>query len=163
AQRWLRQRLVCWSGLWSGANEASEASAAARIEGWGGGAGRVAPYPTPGGVYFIIFATRDADAPPAIDMQLSLFTDAGQGVLKRAEANAAEVLRLDGLLKQRDASLDRQTEHVHHLEKLVAERERIVEERDRQLAVLGQARDERDRVIADRDRQLAELRSGRER
>ena len=50
--------------------------------------------------------------------------------LKRAEADAGEVLRLDRLLAERDTALAQQTAHVRHLETLVAERERLVVERD---------------------------------
>jgi SAM-dependent methyltransferase len=164
AQRWLRQRLICWSGIWRETEgEASALNGPTMAEAWVGDTAKIAPYPTPEAMYFLVVAARSADALPSVDVQLSLFTDTGESVLNRAEANAAEVLRLDGLLKQRDASLDRQTEHVHHLEKLVAERERIVEERDRQLAEGNNAREARERTLAERDRQLAELQAGRER
>ena len=164
AQRWLRQRLICWSGIWTETEgEARTLNGPTMAEAWVGDTAQIAPYPTPEAMYFIVVAARSVDALPAIDVQLSLFTDGGESVLNRAEANAAEVLRLDGLLKERDASLDRQTEHVHHLEKLVAERERIVEERDRQLVEVNDAREARERVIAERDHQLADLQAGRER
>jgi len=164
AQRWLRQRLTCWSGIWTETEgEASAPNGPTMAEAWIGDTAQIAQYPTPEAMYFIVVAARSADALPAMGVQLSLFTDAGESVLNRAEANAAEVLRLDGLLKERDASLDRQTEHVHHLEKLVAERERIVEERDRQLVEVNNAREARERVIAERDHQLADLQAGRER
>jgi len=162
AQRWLRQRLICWSGIWS-ETTTSESSGTTRAETWIGETAQIAPYATPEAMYFIVVAARNANSLPAIDVQLSLFTDADESVLNRAEVNAAEVLRLDGLLKDRDSSLDRQTEHVHHLEKLVAERERIVEERDRQLAALAKVREDREHVIADRERQLADVEAKRER
>jgi SAM-dependent methyltransferase len=159
AQHWLRQRLICWSGIWP----ESELSGTTRTEAWLGDTKEIAPYPTPEAMYFIVVAARNVDCLPAIEVQLSLFTDAEESVLNRAEANAAEVVRLDGLLKERDTSLDRQMEHVHHLEKLVAERERIVEERDRQLAEINKAHEQRDRIIGERDSELAELRAKHER
>jgi uncharacterized protein (DUF3084 family) len=75
-------------------------------------------------------------------------------------------LRLDALLREHNAALDRQTGHIHHLEALVSERERIIGDRDRRLEELNAAREDRDRQLAeraqtfaaleDRDRQLAE-------
>ena len=46
------------------------------------------------------------------------------GARRGSTRRRGEVLRLDGLLRERDAALDRQTAHVRHLEELVAERER---------------------------------------
>ena len=54
-------------------------------------------------------------------------------------ANAREVLRLDALLKERDAAIGKQTAHIHHLESLVAERERIIGDMDRRLLELNAA------------------------
>lgn len=162
AQRWLRQRLICWSGIWSEA-AGGDSSGTSRAEAWVGDTSQIAPYPTPEAMYFIVVAARNADSLPAVDVQLSLFTDAEESVLNRAEATAAEVLRLDGLLKDRDASLDRQMEHVHHLEGLVAERERIIGERDRELVEVNKAREYRERIIAERDGQLVEVQAVRER
>ena len=69
----------------------------------------------------------------------------------------SEVLRQDALLKDRDAALDRQTAHVHHLEALIAERERDHRRAsDGQLAALDAARQQREQLIALRDRELAE-------
>jgi hypothetical protein len=67
------------------------------------------------------------------------------------------VLRLDTLLRERDAALDRQTAHVHHLEQLVAERERIIVERDRALA---SAAAERDAIVARHQHAADEARAG---
>ena len=50
------------------------------------------------------------------------------------------MLRLDGLLKERDAALDRQTAHIHHLEALVGAR-------DAQLAAASAKRDAQEREL----------------
>ena len=77
-------------------------------------------------------ARSEADLPlhgPA----LSLLCDRGDREWQRIENQAREVLRLDALLHDRDAALDRQTAHIHHLEALVAERDRVVAARDAEL------------------------------
>ena len=184
AQRWYHQRLAFWSGIWveegkeegalrragHGADPDIEgANEAALAETWVGDAERVAPYSSPEGMYFIVVAARNAAALPAAGPGISLFTDAGDSELKRAEANAREVLRLDHLLKENDAALTRQAGHVEHLEALVAERERLVVERD--AAVTRHAAHvqhleglvaERERIVVERDRQLAEANAARE-
>src|ERR1700681_2117770 len=148
AQRWFHQNVVPWSAIWS--EETGEG-----VEAWLGNAGRVSPYVPPEGMYFIVVAARTAAALPATAVQGSLFTDAEETEQKRAHANASEVLRQDALLKDRDAALDRQTAHIHHLEALIAERERIVADKDGQLAALDAARQQREELIALRDRELA--------
>jgi DNA repair exonuclease SbcCD ATPase subunit len=59
------------------------------------------------------------------------------------------------LLKERDAALDRQTPHIHHLEALVAERDRGLEARDRELQASRQALDT---VTAQRAAEAADAR-----
>jgi hypothetical protein len=206
AQRWYHQRLAFWSGIWA-EEQANERDAAAVGDGdhpakrgvnatvpaetWVGDAAHVGPYPAPEGMYFIVVAARSADHLPGEGAAISLFTDAGDSELKRAQENAREVLRLDSLLKNNDAALTRQsghvehleklvaererlvaereaavtrhTAHIHHLEKLVLERERIIVERDGQLAELNAARDERDRNIAALEKQMISLEVGRTR
>jgi SAM-dependent methyltransferase len=161
AQRWFSQRLACWSGLWKEGDKAN--GEPLRAEVLLGDAAGVAPCGAPEAMYFVVVAARQESALPQLDTELSLFTDASESVLKRAESDASEVLRLDRLLRERDISLAKESEHVKHLEALVAERERIVEERDRQLAEVNRAREERERVIAERNRQLAEVNAARER
>jgi SAM-dependent methyltransferase len=178
AQRWYHQRLAFWSGIWAkrgeeqGAMRRAEdgldpgtegANEATLAETWVGDAEGVAPYSAPEGMYFIVVAARNAVALPAAGAGISLFTDAGDSELKRAEANAREALRLDALLKENDAALVRQAGHVEHLEALVAERERIVVERDRQLADAKTARDERDTSIAALEKRLISFESERTR
>jgi len=153
AQRWFSQRLAYWSGLWKEGEMQNGESL--RAEALLGDAAGVAPCSAPEAMYFVVVAARQEGALPQFDIELSLFTDAGESVLKRAEADAGEVLRLDRLLLERDTSLAKQSEHIRHLERLVAERERIVVERDRQLAELNGAREERERMIAECNSDLA--------
>jgi ubiquinone/menaquinone biosynthesis C-methylase UbiE len=149
AQRWFHQHVAPWSAIWS--EDTGE-----DVEAWLGDAGRVSPYVPPEGMYFIVVAARTSAALPAAAVRGSLFTDAEETEQKRAQANASEVLRQDALLKDRDAALDRQTAHVHHLEALIAERERVIADKDGQLAALDAARQQREQLIALRDRELAE-------
>jgi ubiquinone/menaquinone biosynthesis C-methylase UbiE len=149
AQRWFHQHVAPWSAIWS--EDTGE-----DVEAWLGDAGRVSPYVPPEGMYFIVVAARTSAALPAAAVRGSLFTDAEETEQKRAQANASEVLRQDALLKDRDAALDRQTAHVHHLEALIAERERVIADKDGQLAALEAARQQREQLIALRDRELAE-------
>src|SRR5262249_25204550 len=128
AQRWHHQRLGYWSGIF--AEREAESGVVDAAEAWVGDGKAVAPYPTPEGMYFIVLSARDAQALPAEPTSLSLFTDADDSELKRAQAAFHEVLRLDGLVGQNEAAFAQHDEHIRHLEKLVAERERLVEERD---------------------------------
>jgi len=165
AQRWHHQRLGYWSGIWA---EREGSARVERAEAWVGDGQTAAPYPTPEGMYFVVLAARDASAlPDAADV--SLFTDAEDSELKRAEANAREVLRLDGLLGEHDAAFTQHGEHIRHLERLVLERERLVEERDaavQRLTAHVQHLEglvvERDLGLAERDRALSEAQVQRE-
>ncbi len=167
AQRWHHQRLGYWSGIW--AEREAQPSVAGTVEAWVGDGQGVAPYRTPEGMYFIVLAARAREALPAETTNVSLFTDADDSELKRAEANAREVLRLDGLLGENEAAFARHGEHIRHLETLVIERERLIEERDAavqrhaaHVQHLEKVVVERDRAISERDRSLAEVRMARE-
>jgi len=86
---------------------------------------------------------------PSAMVGVSLLADAEDSEGQRAAANAAEVLRLDALLTQANAALDRQSAHVLHLESLVAERDRAMAALTKQAAqALAEARAERDQVRA---------------
>jgi SAM-dependent methyltransferase len=168
AQRWYHQRLAYWSGIWPEGN--AESAVAAAMEAWIGDGQGVAPYPVPEGMYFIVLAARGAGSLPAEEARVSLFTDADESEVKRAEANAREVMRLDGLLKQKTEAEEQYAGHIRHLETLVAERERLVVERDaaveRHAAHVHHLETlvvERERVIAERDRALAEANAARAR
>jgi ubiquinone/menaquinone biosynthesis C-methylase UbiE len=167
AQRWHHQRLGYWSGIW--AERETPSSAMASVEAFIGEAKGVAPYPAPEGMYFILLAARAPDALPAETPDVSLFTDAEESELKRAEANAREVLRLDGLLGEHNAAFAQHGEHIRHLEKLVVERERLLQEREAavqrhaaHVSHLEKLVAERDAVIGERDRALVEMQTVRD-
>jgi len=167
---WHAQRVWLGSTVWR------EAGGADDVEAFVGDASRVARASVPPAMYFVVVAARRASALPAPGPALSLFSDAGETELGRAAAAAAEAIRLDALLKdrerivtERDAQLARANAHVTHLEgllaardPLIAERERVVAERDRDLrlvneraARLEQLAAERERLVAERDELLA--------
>ena len=133
AQRWHHQGVSSWSGIWA------EGSGTG-VEAWLGDADRVEPYAPPEGMYFIVVAARSESALPESAARGSLFTDADQTEQKRNEANAREVLRLDALLKEWDATVGKQAAHIHHLESLVADTDRRLFElnavREKQVAQL---------------------------
>jgi hypothetical protein len=148
AQSWYHQRVTPWSAIWS-ENPVDGAEA------WLGDASGITSYKAPEGMYFVVVAGRSANAVLPIAPG-SLFTDADDTEQKRSEWNAREVLRLDALLREHDAVLDRQTAHIQHLEAMVAERERIIGDMDRRLQELNAARD---RQLAERDGTIATLES----
>ena len=142
---WHAQRVWLGSTLWregGGGDAETLVGDASRVD--------VAGVPEP--MYFLVVAARRAAALPARAPALSLFSDAGESELRRAAAAHAEVIRLDALLKEReavvverDAQLARANGHVKHLEgllaardPLLAERERIVQERDAQLGEVNE-------------------------
>src|SRR5262249_5885251 len=119
----------------------------------------VLPAAVPDGLYHIVLAASSASALHEPHPQLSLFTDRGETELKRVEAQVREILRLDGLLAERDVTADRQTAHIRHLEELVAYRERIVEERDAQLVEVNAARETHERGLIETRSLLNETRA----
>ncbi|HZI84571.1 MAG TPA: methyltransferase domain-containing protein [Casimicrobiaceae bacterium] len=166
AQRWHHQRLGYWSGIWT--EREAQSSIAGPVEAWLGDGRGVTPYPTPEGMYFIVLAARTGEALPA-ETSVSLFTDAGDSELRRAEANAREVMRLDGLLGQNATSFAQYGDHIRHLEALVVERERLVEEREAavqrhaaHIQHLEKLVIERDGAIGERDRALAQAHAARD-
>jgi len=133
AQRWYRQRRYFGSALWC------EDADGAGFEVMTGDAATVQDASPPDAMYYLVVAARaESDLPPPVPA-VSFFTDAQEAELRRLDGRAAEVLRLDSLLRSRDASLDQQTAHIRHLEDLVAYRDRIVAERDHALEI-AQAR-----------------------
>jgi SAM-dependent methyltransferase len=172
AQRWYHQRMACWSGIWPepGPAEGDEPSPVVPgLEAWVGDAANIMPYPGPEAMYFVVVAARNAGALPVESTNVSLFTDVDDSELKRADANAREVLRLDALLRTSDEAVARHTHHIHHLEQIVAERERVIVERDAalardaaQLQALAAQVGERDATLGERDRQLAATNAAQE-
>ncbi|HZQ60328.1 MAG TPA: methyltransferase domain-containing protein [Casimicrobiaceae bacterium] len=130
ATRWLHQVPIMASAVLT----EDHASAA---ELWIGDDRHVDAAPALDGMYYIVIAARSEAALPEALPGVSLFHDREQSELARFEATQRDVLRLDALVRERDASLAAQSGHIRHLEELVAYRERIVEERDAQLAALN--------------------------
>jgi ubiquinone/menaquinone biosynthesis C-methylase UbiE len=161
ATRWYRQRRFFGSALFC------EDDKAQGFDVWSEAGGRIERARRPEPMYFVVVAARDGSALPAPDTALSLFADRSESELRKIDERAAEVLRLDALLGERDAALERQAAHVRHLEELAQFRESIVVERDAQLASLNAAHEstmrERDAVaVRERDQTKAELASAKQ-
>jgi SAM-dependent methyltransferase len=156
AQRWFRQRRYFGSAVWS-------EDPAGATESLAGDAAQVDAATPPAAMYFLVLAARTAALLPEPGPRLSLFADRADAELARIDGRAGEVLRLDALLRERDAALDRQTAHVHHLEELVAVREKLLGERDSALAAAATERSELEvRLLQARDQARAELASARQ-
>ncbi len=160
SRHWYHQMPVVASAIFS---EAAEGEA----EAWVGEGRTVSPRTSVDGLYYIVAATKESAAPEVAGPHVSLFEDAQQSELQRAEAAQAEVLRLDALLRERDDALAQRAAHVTHLEGLVAFRERLIEERDAALVnrdahveQLQKLIAERDAAIARHDAERAALRAG---
>lgn len=144
-RRWYHQAPLLASALWS-EEQGNE------VEAWSGNGRSVRPATPSDGMYYLVVASKADDASPS-GPRLSLFHDDMESELKRAEAAAAEVLRLDALLLDRDTALAKQAAHVAHLEALVAFREHVVEERDGELAACNTVRESHEHaLVAARDR-----------
>ena len=143
-RRWFHQQPLYASALWS----EDPAGSAETCEAWAGGTGTVKPIAVSDGIYFVVVAAAAPGSLPPGGPRVSLFTDSGDSEFARAQANAAEVMRQDALLRECDAGLGRQAAHVAHLEELVAARERIVQERDAELAAVNAARESAEQALA---------------
>ncbi len=119
------QRVWLGSLLWR--EDAAGATAADALI---GGSAGVEAAGAPPAMYYVVLAARDARDLPSSAPPLSLLGDRGGAEHARLEAQGAEVVRLDALLGERTAALDRASEHVMHLESLVAFREGLIVERD---------------------------------
>lgn len=158
SRRWYRQRMWMGSTIWS-------EEPGGHHEAWFGGPAEVVPASPPQALYYVVVAARTgADIPTALPA-VSLFSDAAETELKRTEAHAREVMRLDRLAAESLGALDRQAEHVRHLETLAVERlealdrqgentrllEGIVADHAREIARLEAAVSAQQRVIAHRE------------
>lgn len=150
ARLFLRQRLWLGSTLWREGGDRGTATAQA------GDSAGVADAPLPEAMYYVVVAARTASALPSPVASLWLFADAGETELARAHAHAREAMRLDGILGERTAMLDRKTAHVEHLERLVAFRDGIIAERDGQVRELVARNEHVEREAAALGAHLAE-------
>src|SRR5665213_1645876 len=132
ARRYYHQRVWLGSTLWR--EQGADAYAA-----WEGDSAAIAEVGLPPAMYYVVVAARaDADL-PTDPLGLSLFSDREQE-LHRLQAQGSEIIRLDALLGERTAMLDKQTAHVTHLENLVAFRDKLNGERATLRAELDAAR-----------------------
>jgi hypothetical protein len=132
------------------------------VEAWTGDAARVDAAQAPPAMYFVVVAARDDAALPAADAAVSLFSDRAEGELARIDAMSGEVLRQDRLLHERDAALDRQTEHVRHLEDIATERDAALTRQGEHVRHLEEIAAYRERIVVERDAQLGESNALRE-
>jgi len=96
---WFHQQPLYASALWAEAADHGD-----ECEAWCGGADTVEAMTATDGLYYIVVAAAAERALPRPGLRLSLYTDRADSERARAEANAAAVLRLDALLKERDAA-----------------------------------------------------------
>jgi ubiquinone/menaquinone biosynthesis C-methylase UbiE len=154
AQRWFRQRRYFGSAVWSETREA-------RFEAWVGDSGPIDVAEPPAAMYFIVIAARSAATLPSADVGLSLFADRSDTELARLDGQAREVIRLDGLLGEMNATIEKLTARVQHLEETVVDRDakltEIRVERDALLSQLKAVMVERNAVSAALDTAREEL------
>jgi SAM-dependent methyltransferase len=154
-QRWFRQRRFFGSAVW---NEASGDS----VEAWTGDAAKIDKALPPAAMYFVVVAARSQAALPAADAALSLFTDGAESELARIDAQAAEVMRQDELLRERDAEATRAAGHVRHLEDIATERDAALARQGEHVRHLEEIAAYRERIVVERDAQLADSNALRE-
>ena len=151
ARRWHAQRIWLGSTLW-------REGGGADVESLAGDASGVARRTAAEGD--VLRRRRGAPRVGAASARagVSLFSDAGETELKRAAATAAEAIRLDALLRdrervvsERDGQLATANEHVRHLEGLVAARDPLIAERDHELALLNARTRSLEGLVAARD------------
>lgn len=156
AQHWYRQRRYLGSALW--AEEASDV-----YEALTGTANSATVATPPDALYFVVIAAREPEALPRTFPALSIFTDDDDAELERRDHEAREVLRLDALLRKRDAELAEYVRHARELEAMVsvhdAERSRVdaaVREEIAQMRLTYEAEQQRlERQIAAQERLVA--------
>jgi len=155
AQRWFRQRRYFGSAVWSEAPGDS-------VETWSGDAARIDPAMPPAAMYFVVVAARTQAALPTVGVALSLFTDRAEAELSRIDAQAAEVMRQDTLLHERDAQIARQADHVRHLEDIATERDAGLARQAAHVRHLEEVAAYSERIVVERDAQLADANAARE-
>jgi ubiquinone/menaquinone biosynthesis C-methylase UbiE len=163
ALRWFRQRVQFWSGIWS------EAAGPQSLEAWSLSDAGVVTSHAPEAMYFVVFASAREECLPDAP-SLSLFTDAGESILRHYEGVQREVIRLDELLARRDHQLEQASLTTAHHEAMIAEREQLIAEREariierdawleqrlERIAQLERLVAQRDGIIAERDELIVE-------
>jgi 2-polyprenyl-3-methyl-5-hydroxy-6-metoxy-1,4-benzoquinol methylase len=154
AQRWFRQRRYFGSTIWSERD-------GSRTDAWTGDAAVIERARPPSAMYFVVVAGRSAASLPQEDAALSLFTDRSEVELKRLDDQAREIIRIDGIVGERDRQLEARGARVDYLEEIAAHREaqrvelaaerdallsRLVAERAEHESALERARQEHERL-----------------
>jgi SAM-dependent methyltransferase len=129
AQQWHFQRRYLGSAIW---NE----TAGERFEALAGSPAEVRAAAAPPAMYFIVVAAATLDALPARAPALSLYADGDDSEWQRIDHEAREVLRLDGLLRMRDAELRDQVRHSREIEAMIAQRDDALTVREHNEAAL---------------------------
>jgi SAM-dependent methyltransferase len=143
ARWWYRQRMWMGSTIWS-------EEPAGHHEAWFGSPAEVAPASPPQALYYVVLAARTGAEMPTALPAVSLFSDAAETELKRTEAHAREVMRLDRLAAESLEALDRQAAHVRHLETLAVERLEALDRQGENVRLL-------EGIVADHARAIARL------
>ena len=134
AQRWFRQRRYFGSTIWSERN-------GSRTDAWTGDASSIEPARPPPAMYFVVVAGRSTASLPRDDAALSLFTDRSEVELKRLDEQVREIMRVDGLVVEKNRQLEARGARVDYLEEIAAHREEqrvaLAAERDALLAQLN--------------------------
>jgi SAM-dependent methyltransferase len=148
AQRWFRQRRYFGSTIWSERD-------GSRMDAWTGDATSVERAQPPPAMYFVVVAARSEASLPAEDVALSLFTDRAEIELTRLDEQARELVRLDGLLQEKNGTLEARGERIAYLEEIAAHREaqrtELAAERDALLSQLKTTIAERDELSSSTD------------
>jgi septal ring factor EnvC (AmiA/AmiB activator) len=101
-------------------------------------------------MYFVVVAARAEASLPPEEVALSLFTDLAEVELSRLDQQARELVRLDGLLQEKNRMLEARNERIAYLEEIAAHREaqraEIASERDALSSQLTTTLAERDRA-----------------
>jgi ubiquinone/menaquinone biosynthesis C-methylase UbiE len=129
ASAWFAQRRYLGSAIWSEAP-------GERFEALSGSVTEIRVAQPPPALYFIVIAAREADALPPQVPALSLYADGDDAEWTRIDHEAREVLRLDGLLRTRDAELREQVRYTDELKAMIAARDGAIAERVRAEAAL---------------------------
>ncbi|MEO8345763.1 MAG: methyltransferase domain-containing protein [Betaproteobacteria bacterium] len=149
-RRWFRQRRYFGSAVWGEAQGTI-------VETWTGDVAQIDAASPPAAMYFVVVAARSPAALPVPDAALSLFTDRTEAELARIDTMSREVMRQDGLLRERDAGLARQGEHVLHLEQIASERDEALARAAAHVKHLEDIAAYSERIVVERDAQVAQL------
>jgi len=151
--QWFRQRRYLGSAIW----RETPGDTFEAISGSPAGVDRAN---VPDAMYFVVVAARSHDAMGAAPA-LSLYADGDDSEWSRVDFEAREVLRLDALLRERDAELQREVDRARDLTAKVEQRDGVIAERDRSVARLNERIAEVEDAVAQattvRERLLREL------